>query len=94
MPAIEPKDWSLRIHGKVDREITLSYADLVDREFTEAWVTLCCVSNEVGGDLISNAWFSGVRLAELLAQAGPTPTRTRCSRPPTTAGPAARRCRR
>jgi DMSO/TMAO reductase YedYZ molybdopterin-dependent catalytic subunit len=71
VPAIEPKDWSLRIHGKVDREITLTYADLVDREFTESWVTLCCVSNEVGGDLISNAWFSGVRLDELLAEAGP-----------------------
>jgi DMSO/TMAO reductase YedYZ molybdopterin-dependent catalytic subunit len=71
VPAIEPKDWSLRIHGKVQREITLTYADLVDRKFTEAWVTLCCVSNEVGGNLISNAWFSGVRLADLLAEAGP-----------------------
>ncbi len=71
VPAIEPKNWSLRIHGKVDREITLTYADLLDREFTEAWVTLCCVSNEVGGELIGNAWFSGVRLAEILALAGP-----------------------
>jgi DMSO/TMAO reductase YedYZ molybdopterin-dependent catalytic subunit len=71
VPAIEPKNWSLRIHGKVDREITLTYADLVARQFTEAWITLCCVSNEVGGDLISNAWFSGVRLADLLAEAGP-----------------------
>jgi DMSO/TMAO reductase YedYZ molybdopterin-dependent catalytic subunit len=72
VPAIEPKDWSLRIHGKVDREITLTYSDLVQRQFTEAWVTLCCVSNEVGGNLISNAWFSGVRLADLLAEAGPS----------------------
>ena len=73
VPTIEPKDWRLRIHGAVDREITLSYSDLVARTFTEAWVTLCCVSNEVGGDLISNAWFSGVRLADLLAEAGPHP---------------------
>jgi DMSO/TMAO reductase YedYZ molybdopterin-dependent catalytic subunit len=71
VPAIEPQNWSLRIHGMVDREITLTYADLLDREFTEAWVTLCCVSNEVGGELIGNAWFSGVRLAEILALAGP-----------------------
>ncbi|WP_028650336.1 molybdopterin-dependent oxidoreductase [Nocardioides halotolerans] len=70
VPAIEPKNWSLRIHGNVDREITLTYADLVDRRFTEAWVTLCCVSNEVGGDLIGNAWFSGVRVADLLREAG------------------------
>jgi DMSO/TMAO reductase YedYZ molybdopterin-dependent catalytic subunit len=71
VPAIEPKDWSLRIHGKVDRELVLSYADLVERQFTEAWITLCCVSNDVGGNLISNAWWSGVRLADLLAEAGP-----------------------
>ena len=71
VPAIEPTKWSLRIHGKVDREITLTFADLVARELTEAWVTLNCVSNEVGGDLIGNAWFSGVRLADILAEAGP-----------------------
>jgi DMSO/TMAO reductase YedYZ molybdopterin-dependent catalytic subunit len=73
VPAIEPNNWRLRIHGKVDRELVLSYADLVDRKFTEAWITLCCVSNEVGGDLISNAWFSGVRLADILAEAGVQP---------------------
>jgi DMSO/TMAO reductase YedYZ molybdopterin-dependent catalytic subunit len=73
VPAIEPKDWSLRIHGMVEREITLTYADLLERQFTEAWVTLNCVSNEVGGDLIGNAWWSGVRLAPLLAEAGPLP---------------------
>jgi len=71
VPAIEPKDWSLRIHGLVDRELTFSYSDLVDRQDTEAWITLNCVSNPVGGDLIGNAWWSGVRLAGLLAEAGP-----------------------
>ena len=40
------------------------------RELTEAWVTLNCVSNPVGGDLIGNAWWSGVRIADLLAEAG------------------------
>jgi DMSO/TMAO reductase YedYZ molybdopterin-dependent catalytic subunit len=73
VPAIEPKDWTLRIHGMVEREITLTYADLLDRQFTEAWVTLNCVSNEVGGDLIGNAWWSGVRLAPILAEAGVLP---------------------
>jgi DMSO/TMAO reductase YedYZ molybdopterin-dependent catalytic subunit len=71
VPTIEPKEWSLRIHGMVEREITLSYAELVDMDFTEAWVTLNCVSNPVGGDLIGNAWWSGVRLAVILAMAGP-----------------------
>ena len=92
VPAIEPKDWPLRIHGLVDRELTLTYADLLAREFTEAWITLNCVSNPVGGDLIGNAWWSGVRLADLLAEARPAaPARTPCCRPPTTAGPAAPR---
>jgi DMSO/TMAO reductase YedYZ molybdopterin-dependent catalytic subunit len=71
VPAIEPKDWSLRIHGMVEREITLSYSELLDRKFTEAWITLNCVSNKVGGSLIGNAWWSGVRLADILAAAGP-----------------------
>ena len=39
----------LRIHGMVDREITLTYADLLDRQRTEDWMTLNCVSNPVGG---------------------------------------------
>jgi DMSO/TMAO reductase YedYZ molybdopterin-dependent catalytic subunit len=69
-PSISPKDWTLRIHGMVDRELTVSYDDLVRRKLTEAWVTLCCVSNEVGGDLIGNAWWSGVAVRELLAEAG------------------------
>jgi DMSO/TMAO reductase YedYZ molybdopterin-dependent catalytic subunit len=69
-PSIAPEDWSLRIHGMVDREITVNYRDLIDRQLTEAWVTLCCVSNEVGGDLIGNAWWSGVLVRELLAEAG------------------------
>lgn len=70
VPAIEPRDWTLRIHGMVDRELVISYADLLERERTEAWVTLSCVSNPVGGTLVGNAWWSGVRLQTLLEEAG------------------------
>ena len=73
VPALEAAEWRLRIHGLVENELTLSYQDLLDRELTEAWITLCCVSNEVGGDLIGNAWWSGVRIADLLAEADPLP---------------------
>ncbi len=73
VPAIDVDAWRLRIHGMVEEEVTVSFADLLDAEQTEAWVTLCCVSNEVGGDLIGNAWWSGVRVAELLARARPLP---------------------
>jgi DMSO/TMAO reductase YedYZ molybdopterin-dependent catalytic subunit len=70
VPAIDPKKWRLRIHGLVDRELTLTYQDLLDRQLTEMWMTLNCVSNPVGGDLIGNAWWSGIRIADLLAEAG------------------------
>ena len=69
-PAITPSEWSLRIHGMVDKPMTLTYQDLLDRKLTEAWITLNCVSNEVGGDLIGNAHWSGVRLDKLLAEVG------------------------
>ncbi len=73
VPTVDPSEWRLRIHGMVDNEVVLTYRDLVDRELTEAWVTICCVSNEVGGDLIGNAWWSGVRVADILNEAGVSP---------------------
>ncbi len=73
LPTIEPDDWRLRIHGLVDREVTLTFQDLLARKRTEAWVTLNCVSNPVGGDLIGNAWWSGVRLAAILDELGVSP---------------------
>jgi len=69
-PSISPKDWRLRIHGMVDNELTFTYDDLVRGQLTEAWVTLCCVSNEVGGDLVGNAYWSGVLVRDLLYGAG------------------------
>jgi len=71
VPAVDSATWRLRIHGMVDKEVSISYQDILDRQLTEAWVTICCVSNEVGGDLIGNAWWSGIRVADLLAEAGP-----------------------
>lgn len=69
-PLLDTAEWELRIHGLVDREITLTYQDLLDRGLTDAWVTLTCVSNPVGGDLIGNARWSGVSMAAILEQAG------------------------
>jgi DMSO/TMAO reductase YedYZ molybdopterin-dependent catalytic subunit len=73
IPEVAPSSWSLRIHGMVDKEIRLTFDDLLKRKLTEAWVTICCVSNPVGGPLIGNAWWSGVRIAPLLAEAGVHP---------------------
>ncbi|WP_290063282.1 molybdopterin-dependent oxidoreductase, partial [Amycolatopsis solani] len=63
-------DWSLRLHGMVDREIRYSYNDIRNRPLVERTVTMTCVSNEVGGDYVSTANFIGVDLADLLAEAG------------------------
>ncbi|MCW2830830.1 MAG: oxidoreductase [Aeromicrobium sp.] len=69
-PLIDPVDWSLRIHGMVDRELTLTYQDLLDRGLTDAWITICCVSNEVGGDLIGNTVWGGVPMKGILEEVG------------------------
>lgn len=63
-------EWKLRIHGMVEKELTFTYEDLVNRQFSEAWITLCGVTNEVGGDVVGNAFWSGVPIRELLAEAG------------------------
>ncbi|MEP7090717.1 MAG: molybdopterin-dependent oxidoreductase [Nocardioidaceae bacterium] len=76
LPAVDPASWTLRIHGMVDRELRITYDELVARRLTEDWVTICCVSNPVGGDLIGNAWWSGVRIADLLQEAGVQPGAT------------------
>jgi DMSO/TMAO reductase YedYZ molybdopterin-dependent catalytic subunit len=69
-PSVDASTWTLRIHGLVDREVTLSWADLVAMPMQEQYVTIACVSNEVGGDLVGNAKWTGVRLREVLDLAG------------------------
>ncbi|WP_410656756.1 molybdopterin-dependent oxidoreductase [Amycolatopsis sp. lyj-112] len=73
VPQVRTEDWSLRIHGMVDREVTYSYDDLRSRPLIERDVTLCCVSNEVGGPYISNARWLGIDLRDLLIEAGVKP---------------------
>jgi DMSO/TMAO reductase YedYZ molybdopterin-dependent catalytic subunit len=69
-PLVETATWQLRIHGMVDRETTLTWDELVQLPLFEQYVTIACVSNEVGGDLVGNAKWTGVRLREVLDMAG------------------------
>lgn len=71
VPQVDPDSWRLRIHGRVGTERTYTYADLLARPLVERYVTLACVSNEVGGDLIGNARWLGVPLRELLDEVEP-----------------------
>jgi DMSO/TMAO reductase YedYZ molybdopterin-dependent catalytic subunit len=73
VPRLRAEDWRLRIHGLVDREVSFGFNDIRDRRLIERPVTLTCVSNEVGGEYVSNADFIGVPLRELLLEAGVKP---------------------
>ncbi|MEJ7748303.1 MAG: molybdopterin-dependent oxidoreductase, partial [Candidatus Limnocylindrales bacterium] len=70
IPAIDASTWSLRIHGMVDREVTLTLGELLDLPTVERDITLVCVSNQVGGPYIGNARWIGVPLATILELAG------------------------
>ncbi|HCT75280.1 MAG TPA: molybdopterin-binding oxidoreductase [Micromonosporaceae bacterium] len=72
-PQVDPESWTLKIHGRVRNPFTLTFEQLLARPMVERYVTLACVSNEVGGDLISNARWLGVPVKEILAEADPEP---------------------
>jgi hypothetical protein len=76
VPLVQAEGWDLRVHGLVEREVNLTFDELVDMGLVERWVTLTCVSNEVGGYLAGNALW-----------AGPSPTCSRWPDPPRTRTP-------
>jgi DMSO/TMAO reductase YedYZ molybdopterin-dependent catalytic subunit len=73
VPRIRLDRWQLRIGGRVDTPLGLTYDDLLARPQVERIITIACVSNEVGGDLIGNAVWQGVLLRDLLEEAGVQP---------------------
>lgn len=70
VPTVERDTWRLKITGLVDREVELTYDELVALPIVEQYVTIACVSNEVGGDLVGNAKWTGVPLRTVLDLAG------------------------
>jgi DMSO/TMAO reductase YedYZ molybdopterin-dependent catalytic subunit len=70
VPRPQLATWRLRIHGMVDRELVLTFDELLAEPMIEQYVTIACVSNEVGGDLVGNAKWGGVSLRRLLDRAG------------------------
>jgi DMSO/TMAO reductase YedYZ molybdopterin-dependent catalytic subunit len=69
-PAVDADRWRLRVTGMVKRPFKLSFAELLAEPLGEEHLTLACVSNEVGGDLIGTAAWVGTPLADLLGRAG------------------------
>jgi DMSO/TMAO reductase YedYZ molybdopterin-dependent catalytic subunit len=76
VPVIDASTWQLKISGMVDNPRTYSYQDLEAMPLIEQYITLVCVSNDVGGDLVGNALWTGVRLKEVLGMAGVRPGAT------------------
>ena len=69
-PNVDLETWRLSFGGLVDRPLEFSYDDLASLPQVERTITLCCVSNEIGGSLVGNAVWQGVLLSELLDRAG------------------------
>lgn len=72
-PRVDPEPWSLDIGGAVEQPYALSYDELLDHDGSvETTMTMLCISNPVGGDLIGTAHWTGVQLSDLVAAADPS----------------------
>ncbi|MEE2767660.1 MAG: molybdopterin-dependent oxidoreductase [Actinomycetota bacterium] len=71
VPMVDPEAWSLSVEGLVKNPYRLTFNDLLAMDLIERTVTLCCVSNEVGGSLVGNATWTGVPLQDVLSPAEP-----------------------
>ena len=74
VPSVNAQTWNLTMKGLVDKPFVISYKDIIDMPSVEQFATLECVSNKIGGDLISTAIWEGVRLKDLLVKAQVKPT--------------------
>ena len=72
-PKVDPSSWQLTVTGHVAHPLTLRYTELKARPALSLTTTLECISNDVGGDLISTGQWTGIRLADLLQEAQPLP---------------------
>jgi DMSO/TMAO reductase YedYZ molybdopterin-dependent catalytic subunit len=72
-PSVDSSAWSLNLHGLVSNPMTLNYSQLLSLPSVEEYATLECVSNKVGGDLMSTALWKGVQMKYVLETAGANP---------------------
>ena len=73
VPQVDPARWRLRVHGMVEQEVEIGWDELLASDLVEAWVTLACVSNPVGGGLVGNQRWLGLPVRDVLARAVPAP---------------------
>ncbi len=75
-PHVDPASWSLKITGMVDTPYEITFDDLLELPMVERYITLSCVSNKVGGNLVGTAKWQGVLLSDVLERAGIQPGAT------------------
>jgi len=73
VPQVTAEEWTLSFDGMVRRPFTITYAELLEMPMVERDVTIMCVSNPIGGDLIGTARWLGTPLLPLLERAGIEP---------------------
>ncbi len=72
-PEVDTQRWRLEVTGMVENSFSLTFDEIKAMPSVEQYATLACISNEVGGDLIGNALWKGVRVRDLLERAGLQP---------------------
>ncbi len=70
---IDEATWRLELDGMLEKPLSLTLEEIRSRPSISQVITLECISNNVGGDLISTAEWTGVRLKDVLAEAGLKP---------------------
>ncbi len=68
-PVVDAKEWVLTVKGLVDAPLNINYDEIKSMDSIEQFATLSCISNKIGGDLVSTALWKGIRLRDLLARA-------------------------
>ena len=69
-PTVDGNSWRLTVDGQVDKPLTLTYQDMLAQPMKQQYESLMCVSNEVGGQYMSNALWEGIPLMDLLQRTG------------------------
>jgi DMSO/TMAO reductase YedYZ molybdopterin-dependent catalytic subunit/uncharacterized membrane protein len=68
-PVVDAKGWNLTVKGLVDAPLNINYDEIKSMDSVEQFATLSCISNKIGGDLVSTALWKGIHLKDLLARA-------------------------
>ncbi|MGK9147092.1 molybdopterin-dependent oxidoreductase [Plantibacter flavus] len=71
VPSVDPATWSLTVDGMVGKPVQISFEELVAMGLDEYSITMTCVSNEVGGNLLGTAKWLGVPVRDVLKRAMP-----------------------